>query len=143
MVGSELVRCPKCQSVGQSVSSVTVRHMVLEGLRVVSDEEYSLCLNEGCDVVYYSGLDTLYRKDQVRVPVWFKNDASPRYICYCNKVTVEQLEDAVRNKGARTLRDLVKVTAVMKNGDCERQNPTGKCCSTAIMKIVHDILQSG
>lgn len=138
-----MLQCPRCHKVGEAVSVVTVSHLVVADLsEIAPDAKYALCTSEDCDVVYFSGEAVSFLKGQLRVPVWFKRDANPRYICYCNKVTVEQVVDAVKNKGAKTLGDLVKLTGVMRNGDCERQNPTGKCCSTAIMQVVKDSLEA-
>jgi hypothetical protein len=43
-------------------------------------------------VVYYSvDSEKKFLKDHVRVPIWFKKDANPKYACYCSKVTEEQV----------------------------------------------------
>lgn len=98
-------------------------------------------MNEECDVVYFNKDNGLtVSKQQVRVPVWFKKDANPKYICYCNKVTEEQIIDAVINKGARNIMDIVRMTGAMKNGQCEINNPLGKCCSPIIQETIDKAL---
>lgn len=116
--------------------------MVIENLiPQVEDDNYYLCLSEKCDIAYYSSdLDLKIGKEQIKVPIWFKEDASSKYICYCNRVTEEQIINAVKNKGARTMQDIIKLTGAMKNGKCEVNHPTGKCCSLIIQKTINNAL---
>jgi bacterioferritin-associated ferredoxin len=99
-------------------------------------------MNDDCNVVYFnpdSGIT--YSKLQVKVPVWFKKDADPKYICYCNQVTEEQIINAVFNDGAKDLKDIIKLTGAMKNGKCEINNPLGKCCSPIIQETINKALK--
>jgi len=58
-------------------------------------------MNPNCDIVYYCRIPEIsFVKNQIRVPVWFKLDADPKYACYCSQVTEQQVLDAVRNHGA-------------------------------------------
>ena len=87
-------------------------------------------MNEECNIVYFSSdLDISYNKQQVKVPIWFKKDANPKYICYCNQVTEQQIINAVLNDRANDMKDIIRLTGAMKNGKCELNNPLGKCCS--------------
>jgi len=118
---------------GEGVSLKTVKHLVKED-KLVKDLNYSICLNEDCDVVYYSD-DVIYKKEDVKVPVWFKRDANPKYICYCSRVTEEDIKRAIED-GANTLKDVIIKTGAMKNCNCEINNPKGKCCSNDIKKVM-------
>lgn len=98
-------------------------------------------MNEDCSVAYFSpDLETSYSKSQVKVPLWVKKDASPKYICYCNHVTEEQIIKAVVNDGAKNIRDIIRLTGAMKNGSCETNNPLGKCCSPIIQETINKAL---
>ena len=72
--------CPVCKTSGVKVKSITVRHLVDNTLTELGgDTDYYICMNEKCDVVYYnpeSGVK--FDKQQVKVPIWFKKDASNR-----------------------------------------------------------------
>lgn len=95
-------------------------------------------MNEECNVVYFSpdaGLS--YSKEQVKVPIWFKKDAYPKYICYCNQVTEQQIINAVLEDGAKDMKDIIRLTGAMKNGKCEINNPLGKCCSPIIQETIN------
>ena len=80
----EKENCPKCYEIGEKVKNITVKHMVSENLRgkVVDEETYYLCMNEDCDVVYYNlNNERVFYKEEVKVPIWFKKNANPKYIC--------------------------------------------------------------
>ncbi|MFQ9885439.1 MAG: (2Fe-2S)-binding protein [Negativibacillus massiliensis] len=46
------------------------------------------------------------------------------YICYCDKVTEEDIVRAI-GQGARTIRDIQRMTGAMTNCDCANKNPKG------------------
>jgi len=98
-------------------------------------------MNEECNVVYFNpDLGTSFSKRQVKVPIWFKKDANPKYLCYCNQVTEQQIIDAVINDGAKDMKDIIRLTGAMKNGKCEINNPLGKCCSPFIQETINKAL---
>jgi len=106
----------------------------------VGDMDYYICMNEECNIVYYnpeSGVK--FEKQQVKVPIWFKKDANPKYACYCSKVTEEQVIDAVIKHGAKTIKDIIEITGAMKNSQCQKNNPLGKCCH----KIIQEAIDKG
>lgn len=99
-------------------------------------------MNEECKVVYFNpDLEITYSRQQVKIPIWFKKDADPKYICYCNKVTEQQIINAVLNDGAKDMKDIIKLTGAMKNGKCEINNPLGKCCSPIIQETINKALK--
>lgn len=112
-----------------------------ELINQMKEATYFICMNEECNVVYFSpDTETLYDKQKVKVPIWFKKDSNPKYICYCNKVTEQQIVNAVLNDGARDMKDIVRLTGAMKNGKCETNNPLGKCCGPVIEKTIKKAL---
>lgn len=135
--------CPNCNEDGTKVKSITVKHMVLESLLPeVIDIDYYLCTNGKCGIAYYSSnSDLQIKKEQIKVPIWLKVDANPKYICYCNRVTEKDIINAVRNAGAKNIKDIIRLTNAMKNGKCETNNPTGKCCSPIIQEVINKALK--
>ncbi|MCX8128345.1 MAG: (2Fe-2S)-binding protein [Synergistetes bacterium] len=120
--------CPACGKQGLAVKNFTVKHIVKEQyLNDVGDGDYFLCMNPECDVGYY-GRGKVFSKNQLKVPIWLKRDANPKYVCYCSKVTEEDVINAVLEKGANTIADVCKITGAMSNCKCEINNPTGSCC---------------
>jgi len=133
--------CPVCKTSGIKVKSITVKHLVDDTLEeMVGDMDYYICVNEECDVVYYNPQsDVKFDKQQVKVPVWFKKDANPKYACYCSKVKEEQVIDAVIKHGAKTVKDIIEITEAMKNSQCQKNNPLGRCCH----KIIQEAIEKG
>ncbi|MBM7853916.1 bacterioferritin-associated ferredoxin [Desulfohalotomaculum tongense] len=130
--------CPVCRKPGVKVKNITVKHLVAdEFIDQVGNADYYLCMNEGCEVVYYNlKLAVKFDKKQIRVPVWFKKDADPKYVCYCSRVTEEEVIAAVVKNGASTVEDIVNLTGAMKNARCQVNNPLGKCCHPAIRAAI-------
>ena len=128
--------CPVCKTLGQRVKRVTVEHLVLESLtELVRDSDYYLCMNEECNIVYYNN-ETRFSKQQVKVPIWFKNGANPKYACYCSKVTEEEVINAVVNDRADDMKEVLRITGAMKGAQCEKNNPLGKCCHHIIQNAI-------
>ena len=46
------------------------------------------------------------------------------YICYCDKVTEDDIVRAI-GQGARTIRDIQRMTGAMTHCDCANKNPKG------------------
>lgn len=130
--------CPVCREKGEFVKNITVKHLILNAIKdSVGDNDYYLCMNEACCVAYFNSEHNIkFNKKELKVPIWFKSDANPKYICYCNKVTEEDIIEAVINKGAKNIKDIIMLTGAMKNGKCEINNPLGKCCSTIIQETI-------
>lgn len=64
------------------------------------------------------------------------NVADPdKMICYCNQVTQKEIENAIRS-GAKLLADIQKSTGACTGNQCKELNPSGKCCSGDINRIL-------
>ena len=131
--------CPVCKSKGISIKNTTIRHMVYDDLlKQIGNDDYYLCMNDECHTVYYNQESGIrFNKEEVKVPIWFKKDADPKYACYCNMVTEEQIIAAVVNNGARDMKDIIRLTGAMKNGQCEIKNPSGKCCHSVVQTAIN------
>lgn len=130
--------CPVCYGETQGVKSKTIEYFVLDGfVDEVENNKYHICLNENCDVVYFDlNKELIFNKDDMRIPIWFKKDANPKYICYCNKAREQEIIDAMIYKNAMNMKDIIRITGAMKNGECETKNPLGKCCGSVIQEII-------
>ncbi|HEY3373150.1 MAG TPA: (2Fe-2S)-binding protein [Prolixibacteraceae bacterium] len=58
-----------------------------------------------------------------------------KMICYCNHVTQGQIEEAMK-QGAKTLSDIQKITGACTGNQCKELNPSGKCCSGDIHRLL-------
>lgn len=66
--------------------------------------------------------------------------AAPKYVCYCSRVTEDDVIHAVREGGARDVDDVVRVTGAMGNPDCANKNPKGVCCHSDIAAVIRRVL---
>ena len=135
--------CPLCNEIGVEVKNTTVAHLVKDELvDGLGKSNYFLCMNKECDSVYFTAYsDVLYAKEQIKVPIWFKEGANPKYICYCNHVTGGDIINAVANDEAKDIKDIIRLTGAMKNGKCETKNPLGKCCGPIIQEVINKALK--
>ncbi len=134
--------CPICDNEGKSVGKETTEHLVKDGYsNLLHSEQYVICMNEDCDVVYYNfNKDEVYFQNQVKVPVWFKADANPKYACYCSEVTDTQVINAIKEQGAKTVKEINAITGAMKDSNCIKNNPLGTCCHGIIQDIMDKTL---
>lgn len=136
--------CPKCGQEGQKVENITVKSLVVDGLDdQVGKEDYFLCTNPNCEIVYYNN-DTgkKFLKENVKVRVWFKETEDPIPVCYCAGVTEKQIrEEILVKKRAKNLKDIQQYTGAMTGGRCKYTNPTGKCCGGAVNGVIKKALE--
>ncbi len=56
-------------------------------------------------------------------------------ICFCKEVDKKTIVNAIKN-GATTLKEIKETTAACTGNECKTKNPTGKCCSPQIKKLI-------
>ena len=137
-VKDDVSLCPVCNGSGSFVKNITIRHMMSDDLlENVGTVDYYLCMNEDCKIAYYNNdFRIKFKTSDVKVPIWFKKDAKPKYACYCSKVTEEQVINAVINDKATTMKEVLEITGAMTNPNCQINNPLGKCCHHIIQEII-------
>lgn len=132
--------CPVCSEKGQKVSNRTVQNLLLNEDSYIDGNTYYICLTPNCGVAYYDNKNNTIYESNVKVPIWFKEGADPKYACYCSKVTQEDIIKAVA-KGAKDIKAVVELTGAMKNGNCIKNNPAGKCCHNEIQRIIDSMIK--
>jgi hypothetical protein len=139
--GQNTAKCPTCGEAGIQVKNITVRHLVnTEHVNGIEHLDFAICMNENCDAVYFSlNEQVVFNKNQMKEPVWFKNDADPKYACYCSKITFEQVKEAVLIIGDKNMKEVIALTGAMKNCQCEIKNPLGICCHETIKQAMDEV----
>lgn len=84
----------------------------------------------------------MLENSDLNTPIGFKKNVHPKYICYCSKVTEQQIIDAVIYDNAKSVKDMASITGAMKNSNCKINNPLGKCCSSDIQEVINNTLNS-
>ena len=59
-------------------------------------------------------------------------------VCYCIDVDEETIINAIKN-GADTLQKVRDTTSACTGSECKEKNPSGKCCSKDIKKLIQSI----
>lgn len=57
-------------------------------------------------------------------------------VCYCIGVSESSIVQAIRD-GARTLKDIKKMTNACTGNQCKEKNPKGRCCSADILALIN------
>lgn len=130
--------CSLCRKEGMHIENITVRHLLRKEMEdKAGQEDYWLCMNERCAAVYYNDkTGTIFEKDDIDVPVWFKDDADPRYACYCSRITDEDVTRAVKEQRITDMTAIRKFYDPDAKSQCKIKNPTGRCCSPVFKEII-------
>lgn len=62
-------------------------------------------------------------------------------VCYCDHVTKGEIIEAMK-QGAKTLKDVKRMTGACCSCKCEEMNPSGKCCAQDIARVMQEYLLS-
>jgi len=85
------MKCPTCNTEGQKVAHQTIRHILKPRCEIkIGEKDYYLCMNPDCDVGYYNS-EAVFDKSDLKVPLWYKKDANPKYACYCRKISHDEV----------------------------------------------------
>ncbi|MCE7743589.1 MAG: (2Fe-2S)-binding protein [Candidatus Heimdallarchaeota archaeon] len=123
--------CPRCIKRGQLVRNLTVRSLLItEAKKRVEDIAYYLCMSSDCEVSYYSrSPNEVFTTKEVKVPIWYKKDASPKYACYCNEITEEEAFNAAKETGFTEMSGIIEFLREKVKCVCVAKNPSGLCCT--------------
>ena len=137
---NNLEHCPRCGSKGRTVSLATVGSMAktdVEALKL-SAREYKLCHNWDCPVVYYAAEISIER-NELRVPVNFKEKSYEGPVCYCFNHTIASIRGEIESRGHSTASE--KIAREVKAGRCacEVKNPAGTCCLGDVLRAVQQV----
>lgn len=130
-------RCPQSGTKGIPVDLPTVEALLTEvALTAVRRGPYRFCGEPTCAVVYFDDEGHVFTTADLRVPVWHKQPAGARTICYCfdeNEASMaRELAQSGRCDAARRVREHIAAG----NCACDVRNPRGACCLGDVMKAV-------
>lgn len=132
--------CPLCGALGEHVAVETVSSLVRSDTIIDETAAHYICKTPSCPTVYFSQ-EKHYLISEVKVPLWYKADATERIICYCAHVTEGDIRQAVQELKTQEIKQIIKATGAMQNSDCLHLNPTGKCCYPVIKELLHNLEQ--
>jgi len=62
------------------------------------------------------------------------------YICYCNKITKQEIIDTVKSTGFKKINEIKKYLRDEIISDCVNKHPLKRCCSPEFKKIIDEVL---
>ncbi len=140
MNGKDALLCPRCREKGKPVSLATVGAVAKTEVGPVklSAQEYKLCRNPNCPVVYYADKVQLEKSD-LRVPVNFKERNYEGPVCYCFNQTVASIRAEIQIKGHSTAQAMISQEVKAGRCACEVKNPAGTCCLGDVTRAVQAV----
>ena len=134
---AEALRCPHCDSKGLAVELLAVKASLTEyALPSVRQGPYRFCADPSCAVVYFCDGGQSFDTTALRMPVWQKQPAGARTICYCFGENEGSMAREFRETGRCDASLRVREHIAAGRCVCEVRNPRGVCCLGDVMKAV-------
>ena len=116
---------------------LTVKASLTESaLRSVGLGPYRFCADPSCEVVYFDDEGQLFNTSALRMPVWQKQPAGARTICYCFGENEALMARELIETGRCDASLRVRADIAAGRCACEVRNPRGICCLGDVMKAV-------
>lgn len=139
--------CPVCSERGAAVQLQTVKALLTDtALRRVQLTHYRFCRNPACDTVYFGDAGDCYNTPDLRVPVWHKEPAGARLVCYCFGETESGIQAELLERGHSGVVDRIREHITAQRCACDIRNPRGACCLgdvTAAVKRMEAAMPTG
>jgi len=136
------ILCPECGKPGRPVERITVKAMLRPGaLMRLSAPEHRFCPTPACSVVYF-GIEEVFHREEIVVPVFQKEPAGERTVCYCFAVTEADLRRELEQTGHSTATAEISEHVRADRCACELKNPQGSCCLGNVATAVREALYS-
>lgn len=121
-------QCRECGRPGRAVERITVKAMLRpEALMRLSAPEHRYCSTPSCRVVYFGDAET-FGLEEIVVPVFHKEPAGDRTVCYCFGVNESEIRRELIGADHSTIEDRIKALVQAQRCACEVKNPQGSCC---------------
>jgi hypothetical protein len=138
--------CPSCGHSGATVQLETRKALLTEiALRRVQMTQYRFCANAACDVVYFGEAGDRFGTEDVRMPVWHKQSAGSRLLCYCFGETEEVIRQELVQSGRADVVARIREHIAAERCACHIRNPRGACClgdvTAAVKRIEAEIAE--
>ena len=138
--------CPVSGTKGAGVELQTVKAMLTEvALRQVTTAAHRFCSDPACHIVYFAEDGRTFSKADLRVPVWQKEPAGARVVCYCFGENEANIRSEVEINGRSDAVERVRAHIKAGRCACEVRNPRGTCClgdvGTAVRRIGESVAQ--
>jgi hypothetical protein len=132
--------CPVCGRRGAAVQLQTVKALLTEvALRRVRQTHYRFCSNPTCSTVYFGDAGDRFGTQNLRVPVWHKEPAGERLLCYCFGENERDVCAELMESGRTAVVERIRAHIAAQRCACEIRNPRGACCLGDVIAAVQRI----
>lgn len=125
--------CPANGFAGKPVDWRTVA--ALASGRVPPKQEFRLCRDAECEVVYYGSAGSVLAVSDVNVSPGFKAGGDG-LVCYCFLHHEDDIAREVTETGTTHVLQSIKDEVQAGNCACEVRNPSGKCCLGEVQETI-------
>ena len=129
-------KCPASAFPGKPVHWTTVA--ALTHGRVPTKQEFRLCRDAECEIVYYGSDGTILTGNDLNVQPGFKA-GSDELVCYCFLHRKADIERQLRETGDTDIFELIKKEVQAANCACEVRNPSGRCCLGEVQQAIRSL----
>lgn len=129
--------CPLCNQKAQKVSALTISSIVKKEYQkdLSSLEGFYFCNHPVCKTIYFKD-QIIFNQDKLIKKVGLKEGISPEIICYCFNWTKERIIKELISNEKVDLISKIKKKRKKLGCNCERENPSGKCCLNNIKQTI-------
>ncbi len=128
--------CPASGFEGKPVDWTTVS--ALAKRRVPPKQEFRLCRDAECEVVYYGSVGTVLATSDLNVQPGFK-DGSDGLLCYCFEHRRADIARELSETGESDVLGSIEREVRAGNCACEVRNPSGKCCLGEVQEAIRSL----
>ncbi len=132
--------CPECGRPGRTVERITLKALLRpEGLARLEGAAHRFCPTSDCAVAYF-GAGELFVREELAVPVFQKEPAGDRTVCYCFGITESDIRREIAAHGRSTASERVSALVKADRCACELRNPQGRCCLGNVASVTRALL---
>ena len=123
--------CPRCKSLGQPVSQVTLDALVRPEFRKQLGASGCFCPYPMCEIAYFDAFERSVAVEELVKPIYPKDAQAP--ICACFGLTLEDVESDVA-EGVVTRVKAAVARAKTSAAACPQKAANGQSCVAEIQK---------
>jgi hypothetical protein len=128
--------CPLSRSIAWPVGWITVA--ALARGRVPPRQQFRICFDPDCEVVYFGSAATVLRVGDLNVRPGFKT-GSDGLLCYCFLHRREDVARQLQESGRTSVLDEIGREVGSRNCACQVRNPLGRCCLGEVREAIRTL----
>ncbi len=128
---TEIRHCPRCGSLGQSVSESALKHWLPADARDELGDRAMYCPLASCPVAYFDQFERMIDADRLLRPAWPKSMDAP--LCACFGLTADDIDADIDEGGVTRVRAVVDRSKT-PDARCQTLAANGQCCVAEVQR---------